>query len=400
MCEVKVLRVFFIAVLIILLLASCTNSSDKKKDVVVTESVFDSSLGITSVPENLGSSYTSMFNRYTKVTAPNGGVIHIVAQSQITNEQIVRARGVLEHYLGNYPGSLYGSDKSAVANKMADNKAILLLLNGKDEGNDKVKVQGQPLYYEEMQVEGSSWYINQNYDQHRDATYEEILHLVHDYGIGVDGPNTSPGALPELQALIRAAQKNAVAKNLWGIGMTNLPELDKENSLSQEYLASVIDSYYGLWGAWNGSPTNGMWGGYIAKTRAEIVTEDPEGQKIMDNKYFHPYLTYNARIDKSFTGTFYLKFDSAYPYTHHSRYLKDVTLLGESNVNVVVNELDNNITGNNGRNTVVLSGKRADYIISGNTSSAIVEDRVSGRDGKNTLKSIEKLQFSDETINL
>ena len=78
------------------------------------------------------------------------------------------------------------SNKSAVANKMADNGAILMLLNGVDDGtNSAAELDGQPLYYGEMQVEGSDWYMQQNYE-HRDASYEEILHLVHDYGIGVD----------------------------------------------------------------------------------------------------------------------------------------------------------------------------------------------------------------------
>ena len=44
-------------------------------------------LGIENViPSSLGSSYTTNFNRYTKVTTSNGGAIHIVAQNLITDE--------------------------------------------------------------------------------------------------------------------------------------------------------------------------------------------------------------------------------------------------------------------------------------------------------------------------
>lgn len=156
-------------------------------------------LGITAVPTSLGSSYTSNFASYTSVTTPNGGNIHIVAQNLITNEQIVRCRGILEHYLKDFSGSTYGADKSAVANKMADNGAILTLLNGQDDGSNTVQVDGQPLYQNEIQVEGHQWYTNQNYE-YRDTTYEEILHLVHDYGIGVDGPNSNPGGAPQFQS--------------------------------------------------------------------------------------------------------------------------------------------------------------------------------------------------------
>ncbi len=57
---------------------------------------------------------------------------------------------------------------------------------GSDDGTNRAaELDGQPLYQSEIQVEGHRWYIEQNYD-HRDATFEEILHLVHDTGIGVD----------------------------------------------------------------------------------------------------------------------------------------------------------------------------------------------------------------------
>ncbi len=359
----------------------------------------------TTIPSGLGSVYTSgNFNRYTSVVTPNGGNIHIVAQSNITNEQIIRCRSILQHYLANYAGSQYGVDKSAVANKMAENNAILCLLNGQDDGSNPVseQVTGQPLYQNEIQVEGGSWYMNQNYE-HRDASYEEILHFVHDYGIGIDENGTpSPiGALPAYQTEIRAAQQNALSNNLWGIGQDAwIQELTAENSLSQEYFASVVDAYYGLWGAFTESATNGMWGFYVGKTRADMQTDDPMGYALMDHKFFHPYLTYNARIDAGLDGNFSLKFDASKPYTHHSRYLKDVTLLGSNNNTITVNELDNKITGNSGTNTVIFSGAVAEYTVSTNDGVTTVVDNVAGRDGTNTLQQIEKLQFTDQVMNL
>ncbi len=356
----------------------------------------------TTIPSNLGRIYTKHFNRYTKVTTPNGGSIHIVAQNQLTDEQIVRCRSVLEHYLNNYAGSQYGSDKSAVANKMAENKAILCLLNGQDDGSNPVgnKVTGQPLYQNEIQVEGHSWYMNQDYT-HRDATFEEILHFVHDNGIGVDGNKQFIGALPGYQSKIRAAQKNALSNQLWGIKSPEwIQELKQENSLSQEYLAAVLDSYYGLWGAWTESTTHGMWGEYVGKTRADIQTDDPMGYDLMNNQFFHPYLTYNAQISASLNGNFSLKFDASKPYTHHSRYLKDVTLLGSNNNSVIVNEMDNHITGNTGTNTVIFSGSSKEYSINTSNGITTVSDNTKNRDGVNTLNKIEQLQFTDKTVNL
>ena len=387
-------KIVFLSIILI----SCSHNDSENQPIGQA----NPELGIENIiPSDLGKQYSNNFNRYTKVVTPNGGEIHIVAQSNLTDEQIVRARSTLEHFLENYPGSKYGSNKSELANKMAENGAILTLLNGQDDGNNPVEVNGQALFENEIQVEGHPWYINQDYNNHRDATYEEILHLVHDYGIGIDGHNSFPGAMPEYQSEIREAQKNALSNNLWGIGADRwINELIGENSLTQEYLAALVDSYYGLWGAWTESSTHGMWGIYVAKTRNEILSEDPVGNEIMTNKFFHPYLTYNARIDESFNGTFLLRFDPSKSYTNHSRYLKDITLLGNNDISVSINQLDNSITGNEGVNTVIFSGNRSEYIIdiSGNDTS--VEDKVANRDGINILHSVEKLKFTDQIVEL
>ena len=384
--------------LILLFTFSCSNDNSENQPIGQA----NPELGIENIiPSNLGKEYSANFNRYTKVVTPNGGKIHIVAQSNLTDEQIVRARSTLEHFLKNYPGSEYGDNKSELANKMAENGAILTLLNGQDDGNNPVEVNGQALFENEIQVEGHPWYINQDYNNHRDATYEEILHLVHDYGIGIDGHNSFPGAMPKYQSEIRQAQKNALSTNLWGIGADRwINELTDENSLTQEYLAALIDSYYGLWGGWTDSNTHGMWGIYVAKTRNEIFLEDPVGGEIMNNKFFHPYLTYNARIDSSFNGVFSLKFDSLKPYTNHSQYLKDITLLGNNDTSVYINELDNNIIGNKGTNTVIFNGNSSEYIIDITDIEISVTDKVSNRDGVNILKEIEKIKFTDQTIEL
>lgn len=401
---------FFLLISAISILVGCNSNSSPKTTTTGTttpDSGNDGStdlsaetlaLGITDVPASLNDKYTKAldFNRYTNVDTPNGKTIHIIAQSQVTDNQIVRSRSILEHFLTPLPGSEYGSDKTSVANKMSDNGAILMLLNGVDDGTNKAaELNGQPLYYGEIQVEGHQWYISQNYE-HRDASFEEILHLVHDYGIGVDQNSTFIGALPSFQAEIRAAQVGALSNNLWGMGASNwITELTAENSLSQEYLAAVIDVYYGLWGANSEYATTGMYDLYVAKVRDDIAKEDPLGAMLLDNKFFSPYLTYNARIDESFEGDFSLRFNTNLPYSHHSQYLKDITLTGVNNSNVIVNQLNNHITGNSGDNTAIFSGPSSEYQIINENGQVIVQDMEDNRDGKNTLASIEKLQFSD-----
>lgn len=143
---------------------------------------------------------------------------------------------------------------------MADQGAILVMPNGAD-GESNIPdraLAGQPLYAMETPTEGDPWYIENNYE-HRDASYEEILHMVHDYGIGTI---QSIGADPDLQKMIYEATMNALPKDksqwgksgLWGYDSKQwLVELEREGSLEQEYLASVVDSYYGLWGAFSES---------------------------------------------------------------------------------------------------------------------------------------------------
>lgn len=233
------------------------------------------------------------------------------------------------------------------------------------------------------------------------------MHLVHDTGIGVDGTNTQSGALPEFQRQIREATNNALPENnsLWAYGTEQrewLDELRQENSLTQEYLAAVVDSYYGLWGAFD--EAGGMWGFYIAQTREDIVVSDPLGYSLMQ-AFFSPYLTYTARIDSGFEGTFSMTFDPAQPYTSKSQYLLHATLTGNNNSNLTGNNQNNTLAGNNGNNlldglagddTVVYAGVMSDYSVSINDGSV----QISGINGTDTLLNIEHIQFSDQTLDL
>ena len=375
--------------------------------------------GIIPMPTGVGSSFSS-FTKYTKIQAPNGEAIHFIAQNALTDAQIVRARNILKFYLTDYPGSEYGSDKTAVANKMGTNNAILMLLNGSDQGNPP-EIEAQPLYQNEIAVEGHSWYNNNEYDDHRDASFEEILHMMHDYGIGVDQNGTpSPiGALPNYQAEIRAAQDNADNNNfaIWPTGQTAwYNELANENSLSQEYLASVVDSYYGLWEPWTGGGgTTGMWGFYKAKSREEIQTEDPMGYALMP-KFFSPYIHINMDIDPTFSGVFNLTKTPTEPYTFKSQYLQHVSLTGNLSSGIKGNALDNHLNGNEANNTLegrkgddiidgkagediaIFTGSRSEYTITNHTTYLIVSDHMTNRDGIDKIIECETLRFSDQDV--
>ena len=383
--------------------------------------------GIVTMPTGLPSGY-STFVKYTKIQAPNGQAIHFMAQNLITDAQIIRARNILQFYLTNVPGSQYGANKTAVMNAMGTNNAELMLLNGSDGASTPPNIGAQTLYQNEIAVEGHAWYTGNDYTNHRDGSFEEILHLMHDKGIGIDtnGTPSATGALPAYQTEIRAAQVNAIANNfaIWPLGSVVgqgwYAELAAENSLSQEYLASVVDSYYGLWEAWNdagtaNSATTGMWGLYIAKTRAEEVTEDPMGYALM-GKYFSPTININFDIDPTFTGIFNMTRTPSQPYTYKSQYLQDLTLTGTNASGIKGNDFVNKLNGNSANNTLeggkgndiidgkagtdkaIFTGNKADYTITGSGNAVTVTDNTANRDGTDTVTNCETLKFANQEI--
>lgn len=295
------------------------------------------------------------YDKYIAYLAPNNKNIYIVATKDITDDQLLYGYSVLYNYLN----ADNGYDMSAVANQIANSNSYLVMVGGSDGAATipTFAITGQPLYFSEVAVPGSDWFMSNNYE-HRDATFEEILHFTHDYGIGIE---SSPGALPEYQSRIFDATNNALPadKSKWGyeglwarsVGDRNqrdwLLELEQEGSLEQEYLASVIDSYYGLWGAFDEAP-GGMWGMYVAKTREEISSLDPMGYSLLD--YFNPYMSSMISLDANFSGDFHLTYDESLPYTYKSQYYKYIRINGSNEVNVYGNSQDNIFIGNNNIN--------------------------------------------------
>ena len=377
-----------------------TNNTGSGTTTVTGNICFESNtLGINKLPEASSALYKTTFCKYLGLSAPNGKSIGFYAQQAISDDQLLRAQRILGFYLAG---------KDAVANRMANNGAHMMLLNGAD-GDIELSenLQGQPLYEKEMITEGSVGYLSSNLETYRDASFEEILHLMHDYGIGTE---SQPGADRAFSLQVKQAQENAIAQNLWptsGVSQDTrnwIEELRQEGSLSQEYLASVLDSYYGLWQTF--AEPGGMWGIYSAKSRADIQSQDPLGYAAMQ-AFFQPNLTYMARIDASFSGTFSLQLDSNKTYTYKSQYLTNARLTGSNNSGLLGNALDNQLAGNSGANvldgaegsdTVLLQGNFSDYSIQQNVSSILIQDSVSDRDGSIEIRNIEVIQFKDKSI--
>ncbi|WP_371170711.1 hypothetical protein [Aliiroseovarius sp. 2305UL8-7] len=349
--------------------------------------------------------YRQNYSKFIDYLTPNGGKILLVATDGMSDEQLLRAYNILDFYLTDVPGSEFGSDKTAVANAMADNGAVLVMPGGADGDSpiDESALAGQPLYALEFPIEGSPAYINNDYEQ-RDAGFEEIFHMVHDYGIGT---KYTPGPLQSTyQAEIAKATADALEHSRWGIGDRGvkswISELADEGSLEQEYIASVLDSYYGYWGAWI-EGDGGTWDIYVAKTRADVKLQDPMGAALVP-QFLSDTVTYMARIDPTFTGAFDMNFDADKPYTYKSQYLVNARLLGDQPSAIYGNDHDNVLVGNAADN--VLDGKGGNDVVQYNATSsdAKINRSNSGLQitapghGTDTLIDIETLRFTDRDI--
>ena len=418
--QMKLLQILCVGFLITPLMLGCSGADSEIKvaHILSDISIAEFPEGIVPLPDNVPSAVRNLFDRYTRITAPNGKAIHMLAQAGWANDQILKARNVLEFLLTNYPGSAYGNDKTAVANTMADRNATMVLFNTPQELRAAfrtplrdVDLSMQDLRANECPAEGTEDYMNH---VTRDASFEEIWHLVHDNGV--------KQVLPDMIAEMRVANDAAAEK-----GWRAWPE-DEPDEHPNEYVGVLIDNYYDLWtvrpkkyegrdiGPEDVPEGTSHFGRYFANSREKLKTLDPSGYALTQ-KFFHPYLTYNTHLPEDFNGTFSISFDKNKVYTYKSQHLNDVTLTGQNNANLVGNGLDNQLTGNAGDNrltgksgndvldggegvdTAVFSGRYRDYRVSKVNGNVTVQDKKNDRDGQDILKNIEKLQFKDRSMN-
>jgi len=364
--------------------------------------------GVVPLPEELGKTLNGLFSKYTKHSAPNGKPIHIFAQSGVSDLQVVRAREILKYHLTDAPGTEYGHDKAGLANRMADVKATLIYTDTEIKSfatrpilRDS-QLRLQDLYATESPVEGSYEYIHNKARPGsrftRDASYEEIMHLVHDKGL--------EDVLPEFHQEIVEAEKAAVNAGIYLYG----------RPAPHEYIITGFDIYFGLWEHNPQADGKSFGNEYPFHTREEMKAGDPALYELVE-KFWPRYLTYDAYIDPSFEGTFSTVLDGNTEYTFKSQYLINIILTGNNNTNILGNDQDNRLTGNNGNNLIIggkgndliaggggedtaeYSGDVSEYEIKKADHKTIVMDTVSGRDGKDELRDVEILKFKDKTLN-
>ena len=380
---------------------------DINYDVLDNIDISEDPYGVVPLPKELGKTLNGLFTKYTKHGAPNGKPIHLFAQSKVSDLQVARAREILKYHLTDVPGTQYGSDKTVIANRMGDVRATLTYPDTQAHSRAmrpllrRSELRPQDLYATESPVEGDYEYIHNEARPGtsftRDASYEEIMHLVHAKAIDE--------VLPEFSEAIVKAEQRAVEADLYRYG----------SPAPHEYIIVGFDVYFGSWAHDPGGDGGAHGQEYPFNTRAKMKAGDRPLFDLIE-AFWPKYFTYNAYIDPSFEGTFSTAFDENIEYTYKSRHLADITLTGEKDTNILGNDRDNRFTGNDGDNVITggagndiidggdgedtanFSGNSSEYKIVRDGGKTIVTDSVSGRDGRDELTDIEVLGFADDRI--
>jgi len=360
--------------------------------------------GIVDLPSSVHPTITDVFARYTKILSDDGEPIHFLIHEGVGDFKVVHARRIMEQHIADLPGSQYGADKSSVRNSMGGLRATMILFptesslwNGGpkvDKFLDDYEAPFQDLLGEEIILPGSGQYSGS--DPRRDASYEELCHLMHGYGL--------MPAMPALQAAIQAATSNALANDFYD-PPPDLPPGDTH----YEYLAFAMETWYGMW---RHEPNNGE---YVFSTRAEMEAGDPMIVAILEG-FFPAYHTHLASVVPGFTGTFLIEETSGVEYTFKSRYLTHVELRGSKATDLRANDQDGALSGSTGDNrieggggadvidgragsdTAVYGGPRAEYGVYLLDGVVTVDDEQPARDGRDRLTDVEWLEFSDQTL--
>tara|TARA_B100001750_G_scaffold78987_1_gene62677 strand:+ start:262 stop:1485 length:1224 start_codon:yes stop_codon:yes gene_type:complete len=404
MCKKEIKIIFPIYLIIVFLVIPCSAKNNNFKALPIDIDISKSSNGIVMMPNNVDKIFKD-FDRYTKINAPNGKPIHIVVEPGYNDRQVIYARKVLINHLTNLPGTKYGHDKTTIANAMANNQSILFLF--KDTNSFRgwfrnierkgFEVNGQDLRAYETILEGTDGYMAQK-NPTRDASYEEIMHFVQQWGI--------EQAHPTLSQDLFDAFWDARAKNIY---LLNYDE-------THEYFICGFEAYYDMW-AHDPENDGTRESEYVPISNASLKVNDPKMYNIVE-QFMGKHWMYMAEIAKEYNGTFSLSKDSDKTYTNKSQYLRKAALTGNNNNDLTGNNFDNSLFGNSGNNNIkplggfdiidggpgndvaIFIGKKSEYILRNQDGRIIVDDINYWRDGQNILINIEKLKFLDKTMDV
>lgn len=366
--------------------------------------------GIVDLPASVDARIRAVFGRYSQITAPNGQRIHFLAQPGVEDTLLFRARGMVNQHLFDVEGTTLGADKSGLRSAMAANDvAVAVIAHPSSFDPQDADVAAFLDLFDgvvgtvdasQMAMEASGTYLLPS--PAIDPSLGNTAVLVKRLGLDV--------TTPDFATTLATVAEDAALAGRWRPASA---------STAEDYLALIVDVYYGIWGHDpRGDGTAGASGEYDFHLRSQMELGDPAAVALIES-FFAPTHRYPAFLDASFDGTFEMAFDPVLPYTHRSRYLERAGLRGTATARINGNELDNLFVGNGegtvfegrggndgmdtgaGLDVLVLSGPMSEYLI---TTPSIgvtrIEDTVMNRDGIDDLRGVTRLEFSDGSLDL
>lgn len=356
----------------------------------------------TPMGQEYGQAYKDLFGNYSIPSSL--GSVQVLTNENISNDFINHAGNVITHFLHDVPFATHGEKEDLrvqlnnawAALAIFENEAQLESPEAEALWECDPKIQD--LWLTEMVKPGSPEWLDAS---QRDASFEEILHFIHDYGIA---PSNSV-----FQAAIQAASDEAVANGTYQ-PLSDLAPEDYDN----EYLAIGMECYYGFW---QHDPQGDGFAGdqeYPYISRAAIEANDPALFAIL-NDFFPPLILTPLSIDEDFRGTFYMDDieNVSADYKYKAQYYTRARFLGTNDNSFWGNKHGTRLQGNSGNNsfhpfggfdvidgdegedTLVLQGNCGEYNILTTESGFIYVDLIENRDDTNEMLNIEWIRHAD-----
>jgi hypothetical protein len=368
---------------------------------------------IVGLPSTVDPLITAVFERYTAITAPGGGRIHLLAQAGVPDAKLRRAREVLRQHLTDVPGTTQGASKADVADTMAAWRATLMLFRDQASGNPNdpaiaafVAAMGEstvPLLADRCIVEGSPEYVATLPAE--DNTFGVSAALVHRVGF-------YRARRTHFDALVGLANARLASNAFTAPASAPAAELD------DAFVVVALDVHSGVFG--HGPRPDGRGGNeflYAFDSRPDMAAGDPELLAWIE-AFFAPEHRFLALLDPTFPGTFDGLYRETTPYSNRAQYLRNMELTGAENSRLRGAPGDKSMRGNSGNNQLkgragndlivggdgfdlaLYSGPLANYVITVQGNQVIVDDVHGGHEGRDVLEGIERLDFTDQSIDL
>jgi len=353
-----------------------------------------------AMDESFSQEYIDLFGSYKLASDnPNHGLILF---SENGTASSLHASQVFELFTRNVNNDTFG-DKASLRDELSTTSAALAIFENEAQLESpeaealwQCDPKIQDLWQTEIVRPGSIEWLSMS---KRDASYEEILHFVQDYGI------TESNA--DLQEDIQAATDAAIANGSY-IPLSDLEPEDYDN----EFFAITMECFYGLWAHDpNGDGFAGD-GEYPYITREAIEENDPTTYSLLTS-FFASANRVSIVVDAGFDGDFHMTPNENAIYSQAAQYHRAAILTGSNNSNIIGNNFSNNLRGNAGDNaisgmagfdlvdgdegqdTLVLRGSCIEYDVLITETGFIYQDQVAGRDGIHEIINMEWVRYSD-----